>query len=319
MNQLIERARLLLEIESKAVSRAASRLDESFVKAIGLIDDALLNGKKVVLSGMGKSHYVAAKLAASFVSTGVTALFIHPAEAFHGDLGAIQSGDVVLMFSKSGATAELLGLFSVLQGRNPIISIVGDLKSPLALKSTVCLDASVEKEACPINMLPTASTTVALALGDALVSTFAERRGFSKQTFAGYHPGGSIGKRLHLRVKDVYSPLEKVATGKANCSLQELAGLMGAKPLGAFCVVGDMGELLGLITDGDMRRAVAAGKSLSTPASQLMNPKPTILDPELLIDDAIACLEQVNRRLNCAPIVDAKGTLLGLVHIHDLI
>jgi arabinose-5-phosphate isomerase len=183
----------------------------------------------------------------------------------------------------------------------------------------VVLDASVEKEACPINMLPTASTTVALALGDALVSCIAESQGFTKKIFASYHPGGSIGKRLNNTVQDLLNVLDKVAHGPSSTSLTEVARLMSEKPLGAFLVTDKEGRLMGLLTDGDLRRAVGKGQDLKAPASQLMNTQPILLNPDMLVDDAIAAMEQKGRRINCAPVIDEHGKLVGLVHIHDLI
>jgi arabinose-5-phosphate isomerase len=314
-----ERARSFLRIEAQAVERAAKNLGPSFEKALGLIRTVTEKRGKLVLMGVGKSHYIAHKLAASFTSTGVTAIFIHPAEALHGDLGSIQDGDVCLLFSKSGTTSELVGILPYLKGRNPIIAITGNPSGLIARQADAVLDASVEQEACPINLLPTASTTVALALGDALMSIFAEQRGLTKQSFAAYHPGGSIGKRLNGRVIDVYSPLEKIPSGTSEISLKEVARLMGERPVGAFCVVDPQGKLQGLLTDGDLRRAFARGEQPETKAGALMNKTPTTLRLEMLIDDAIALMEQPNRRLNCAPVVDSAQRLLGLAHIHDLI
>lgn len=315
----LERARAFLRIEAEAVERAARNLGPSFEKALGLIRGVVEKRGKLVLMGVGKSHYIAQKLAASFTSTGVTAIFVHPAEALHGDLGSIQEGDVCMLFSKSGTTSELVGILPYLKGRNPIIAITGNPEAPISHQADAVLDASVEKEACPINMLPTASTTVALALGDALMSIIAEQRGLTKQSFAAYHPGGSIGKRLNGRVIDVYSPIEKIPSGNSDIPLKEVARLMGERPVGAFCITDAQGRLQGLLTDGDLRRAFARGEKPETQAGALMNKQPTTLRLEMLIDDAIAQMEQPNRRLNCSPVVDSAQRLLGLVHIHDLI
>jgi len=315
----IERARELLTIEAHAIEAAAKRLGPSFPASLECIRKAVATSNKLVLMGVGKSHYVAHKLAASFMSTGVTAIFVHPSEALHGDLGSIRPGDVAVLFSKSGSTPEILGLLPFLKGRNPIIAITGGLASPLARQCDYLLDASVEKEACPINMLPTASTTVALALGDALMASLAEEQGFSKQVFAGYHPGGSIGKRLNFHVKSVLNVREACAHGPASLSLKEVAQKMSEKPLGAFCAVSKEGRLEGLITEGDLRRAIARGEDMSNSASAILNKKPVTLSLDMLIDDAIASMEQQGRRINCAPVVSDSGDFLGLVHIHDLI
>jgi arabinose-5-phosphate isomerase len=319
MSDALEKARILLRIEAAAVERAAQNLGPSFTQALSIIQEVVARKGKLVLMGVGKSHYVAHKLAASFMSTGITAIFVHPAEALHGDLGSIQPGDVCLLFSKSGATAEMVGLLPFFKGRNPMIAITGNAESPIARQADAVLDASVEQEACPINLLPTASTTVALALGDALVASFAERAGLTKQAFAAYHPGGSIGKRLNGRVLDVYNPTEKVASGPITTTLQEVAHLMGAKPLGAFCVLDAQGIFLGLLTDGDLRRAFARGEKPDAQAGKLMTVKPVSLSLDMQIDDALTLLEQKDRRLNCAPVLDGSRRLLGLVHIHDLI
>lgn len=315
----IKRAQDFLQTQARAISRSADFVDESFVNALNIIKKATKDRNKLVFMGVGKSHYVAMKLAASFMSTGVTAIFVHPSEAFHGDLGSIREDDVVLLFSKSGRTAEILGILPFFKDRNPCIAITGDTKSPLALHSQVVLNASIEKEACPINMLPTASTTVALALGDALVSCFAEEQGFNKQAFAGYHPGGSIGKRLNQNVSDVFHSKEKCAWGNIQTPLTEVAKAIGDYPLGVFNILDDDGKLLGIITDGDIRRAWAQKIEIDSPASKIMMKNPITLKKDVLIDNAIATLEQKGRKVNCAPVVDDSNTFLGLVHIHDLI
>jgi arabinose-5-phosphate isomerase len=319
VDRSIQRARELLKIEAHAIEAASARLGPSFPASLDCIRRAISSGNKLVLMGVGKSHYVAHKLAASFMSTGVTAIFVHPSEALHGDLGSIRPGDVALLFSKSGSTPEILGLLPFLKGRNPIVALTGGLDSPLAKQCDYLLDASVEKEACPINMLPTASTTVALALGDALMASLAEDQGFSKQTFAGYHPGGSIGKRLNFQVKSVLNGREACAHGPSTLSLKEVAQRMSDRPLGAFCALSASGKLEGLITEGDLRRAIARGEDMATPAAKIMNASPITLSLDMIIDDAIAVMEQKGRRINCSPVVSDSGDFLGLVHIHDLI
>ncbi len=313
------RAKEFLLTQAKAVTKAADNLGDSFDEALALIKKATLNKNKLIFMGVGKSHYVAQKLAASFMSTGVTAIFVHPSEAYHGDLGSIQKDDVILLFSKSGRTAEILGILPFFKDHNPCIAITGDLNSPLATRSQIVLNASIEKEACPINMLPTASTTVALALGDALVSCFAQEQGFNKKEFAGYHPGGSIGKRLNQTVGDVFHSKDKCAHGEATTSLTEVAIKIGEFPLGVFNILDKSGRLSGIITDGDIRRAWAQKIEIDSLASLIMKENPITLKKDVLIDDAIATLEQKGRKVNCAPVVDDNNLFLGLVHIHDLI
>ena len=216
----IEEAKKLLEVEAQSILEASKRIGKEFEVAIDIIEKASREQKKIILMGMGKSHYVAAKIAASFMSTGVTALFLHPSEAIHGDLGIVREGDVCILISKSGNTPELVALLPYLRNKTSIISIIGNKKSAIGAASNCVLDASVEKEACPINLLPTASTTLALALGDALVATFAKVDGFNPERFAGFHPGGSLGKRLLQNVSDVMLPLNKIAVATGNETFQ---------------------------------------------------------------------------------------------------
>lgn len=316
---VLERAKELLKIEARAIERCSLNLDDRFLKAIELIRKTHDQGKKLIFMGMGKSHYVAGKLSASFMSTGITAMFVHPAEAFHGDLGGIHKGDVCVLISKSGSTPELLGLLPFFKDNNPVISITGNTKSALALASAISLDASVEKEACPINMLPTASTTAALAVGDALVSVFAEDQGFDRKTFAGYHPGGSIGKRLNFVISQVMLPLEKVPLGPTSTTVSEAATQMSELPVGAFFAVDEKEKLLGIFTDGDVKRVLSKGVDVKTPVGKIMNSKPIVITPDLIIDQAIAIMEQKQRPINCAPVVNADNQLLGVVRLHDLI
>jgi arabinose-5-phosphate isomerase len=317
---VLKLARELLKIESRAIEACAERLDDSFVRAVECLFDAHKKKQKIILMGVGKSHYVARKLAASFMSTGVTALFIHPGEALHGDLGVIHPGDACILISKSGNTAELLSILPFLRGRNPTIAITGLKDSSVARQCDFSLDASVEKEACPINLLPSASTTVALALGDALVASLVSLTGFTREDFALFHPGGSIGKRLNHRVKEVIHGFDRCASGKGSVTLKEVAQAMGTKPLGAFCVVSSDQKLLGIITEGDLRRAVAQGFDLNAmTAEKIMNREPVVLNPEMVIEDALSLMEQNDRKVGCAPVLDPSRRLLGMVRIHDLI
>ncbi len=315
---VLKLARDLLQVEAQAIEGAALRLDESFERAVETIFAAHKEKKKIILMGVGKSHYVARKLAASFMSTGVTAIFVHPGEALHGDLGIIHPGDVCILISKSGTTAELLGLLPFLRRRNPSIVITGNLSSPIARQCEFVLDASVEKEACPINLMPSASTTVALALGDALVATLVSMTGFTREEFAVFHPGGSLGKRLNHQVKEVYHSLNKCALGPKKSSLREVAKAMSLHPLGAFCVT-ENEQLVGIITEGDLRRAIAKGIDLESAAEKIMNRDPVCLRDEMIIEDALSLMEQNDKKIGCAPVVSETKQLLGLVRIHDLI
>lgn len=315
----INDAKKILQLESQSILVAAERLGVEFDHALTLIKEAAEQNRKVIIIGMGKSHYIAAKIAASFMSTGLTAVFVHPAEAIHGDLGIISKGDVCILISKSGSTPEIVALLPYLKEKTKIISIIGNKKSPMGEISDCVLDASVEKEACPINLLPTASTTVALAIGDALVATFARVDGLNPERFAGFHPGGSLGKRLLKEVAEVMLPLDKTATASGLETLKEAAELMGQKPVGALCIVDKNNVLQGILVDGDMRRALAKGISTSEKIDKFLIKNPVTLSPDMLVNDALATLERKDKQITSAPVVDSKGKLVGFARIHDLL
>ena len=318
-NDYLSKAKELLKVQSEAIAHCGDHLGDDFIAAIELIKGCIGSKNKLVFIGIGKSHFVAAKVSASFMSTGVSSIFVHAAEAFHGDLGMIHPGDLCFVFSKSGSTAEILGLIPFLKKKNKIVAITGNSQSPLARHSDICLNASVQREACPINMLPTTSTTVSLAIGDALVSVFAEEQGFNKEVFAHYHPGGSIGKRLNQHVQDVLLEPQLCATGPKEMSLHEISQMMTQFPTGAFCAVDNENHFKGLVTDGDLRRAFANGMPPNTPCSEILNENPIPLSPDTKIDDAICILEQRERPINCAPVIDQSGLFLGIVRLHDLL
>jgi arabinose-5-phosphate isomerase len=316
---LLETAKELLDIESKAIAECSRRLGDEFCQVIERIDRAHTRSKKLVFMGVGKSHYIAAKLAASFMSTGVTAIFMHPSEALHGDLGALKEGDLVFLISKSGTSAELLSLLPWISGKTEVVAITGNKESPLAKACEWTLDASVEREACPMNLLPTASTTVTLALGDALVASYAKYRDFDRDSFAVFHPGGSIGKRLHKKVAEILVPVEATAYGPQSTSIKQVAAMMGQFPTGAFCVVDAEMHVEGIVTDGDLRRAIARGDSLIANISSIMNTKFTHLSPNLLIDEGIALMETPSKKVYCAPVIGPDGKLQGIVRVHDML
>lgn len=317
--ELLDTARELLNIEAAAISKCAERLGVEFTQVIARIDHAHQTSKKLVFMGVGKSHYIAAKLAASFMSTGVTAIFMHPSEALHGDMGALREGDLVFLISKSGTSAELLSLLPWIAGKTEVVAITGNQDSPLAKGAKWRLDASVEREACPMNLLPTASTTVTLALGDALVSSYAKLRDFDRESFAVFHPGGSLGKRLHKRIGDVLLPLKATAYGNQQMSIKDVASLMGKHPTGAFCVVDSDLKIEGIVTDGDLRRAVARGESMAAPVAKIMNTTFVSVSPDLLIDEGLALMETPNKKVYCAPVIGVDGKLCGIVRMHDML
>ncbi|HVJ63786.1 MAG TPA: KpsF/GutQ family sugar-phosphate isomerase [Bdellovibrionota bacterium] len=316
---LVNTAKELLSIEAKAIEACAQRLGPEFAQVIERIDRAHTRSKKLVFMGVGKSHYIAAKLAASFMSTGVTAIFMHPSEAIHGDLGALKEGDVVFLISKSGTSAELLSLLPWITGKTEVVAITGNKESPIAKACQWVLDASVEREACPMNLLPTASTTVTLALGDALMASYAQYRDFDRDSFAVFHPGGALGKRLHKKISEILVPLDATAFGPQTMSIKEVAALMGQYPTGAFCVVDQAMHVQGVVTDGDIRRAIVRGDNLSAPVSSIMNTKFTHVSPDLLIDEGIALMESPSKKVYCAPVIDSDGKLQGVVRVHDML
>lgn len=312
----IERAaRRILAIEAAAVAALASRVGADFVRAVQLL---LGCPGRVVVSGMGKSGVVARKIAATLSSTGTPALFLHPAEALHGDLGMIARGDVLVALSYSGDTQEILDLLGPVKRLGVAsIALTGAADSPLARAVDVHLDVGVAVEACPLGLAPSASTTAALAMGDALALSVAEQRGFSEREFAELHPGGTLGKSL--------TPIERLMhTGESlpcvgpESPFEEVIYEMSRKRLGTAVVVDAAGGLLGLISDGDVRRYLQAhgARVFALKAADLMTRQPTTVAPQELAPVALLRMEE--KKITALPVVDGTGRLLGLVHLHDL-
>jgi arabinose-5-phosphate isomerase len=311
-------ARSVLQAESRAIAAAAARLDQCLARAVQLILD---HQGKVVVSGVGKSGHIGQKIAATLASTGTPAVFIHAAEAVHGDLGIYTPGDPSILISKSGSTAELLRLVPILrQFRSPLIAIVGNPKSPLARQADIVMDAQVEREADTLNLAPTCSTTVALALGDALAVSLMHARQFSRQDFARYHPGGQLGRNLWLRVADVMHQGEDVAWVRLDTPLRQVIIAMTERPLGAACVVDEEFNLLGLVTDGDLRRALLAHEDIrQLRSADCMSRKPLTVAPEASLREAIRLMEDRSSQISVLPVLDPKTRrCLGLVRIHDI-
>jgi arabinose-5-phosphate isomerase len=267
---------------------------------------------------MGKSGHIGRKIAATLASTGTASLFVHPAEASHGDLGMIQSGDVVLAISNSGESDELVAILPVL-GRLgvPLVAITGGLQSTLAKQACVTLDASVAREACPLNLAPTASTMAQLAMGDALAVALLDARGFREEDFARSHPGGALGRKLLTHVSDVMRSGGAVPQVTAETSFTELMREMSAKGLGAAAVTGQGGHLLGIFTDGDLRRLVEQGADLrSLKAADVMHLRPHTVSQNALAVEAVALMER--HRINSVLVVDEIGTLCGALNTNDL-
>ncbi len=310
-----------LIVEADAIKRAAARLDGRFDSAL-----ELLNGcaGKVITTGVGKSGMAARKIAATLTSTGCPSVFLHPSEAMHGDLGIVAPADVVIALSNSGESEELLGIMpSLLARKVAIIAIVGNLASTLAQKATVIIDATVEREACPLNLAPTTSVIVALALGDALAMTLQKLRGFREEDYALNHPGGRLGRRLTLRVRDV------MLSGDRDLPIVGLSAHWDTvlheiteKCLGATCVVDEEGKMAGLITDHDLRKAMEryGASALERTAVDVMNINPAVvLDPDLLAYEALRRMEDRPRPISVAPVSDADRRCVGMLRVHDLV
>ena len=311
----------LLRIESDAIAKTATRLDPS---AVERVVELLASCKgKVVILGVGKSGIIGQKIAATMTSAGTAALYLHPSDALHGGLGIVQQNDVVIVLSNSGETDEIVAMLPYLKNRQvAIVAIVGNLNSTLARRADVVLDASVDTEACPLNLAPTTSTTVALAIGDALAMTVMKVKGLTSDDFAVNHPAGRLGKRLTLRVGDLmHSDREKptIATGS---SWVEVVRAISKGGLGAVCVVDDAGRLAGIITDGDLRRAIeqTSHESLAKlTCDDFMTCKPVVATPELLAYDALRLMEDRPSQIAVLPVVDSDGKCVGLLRLHDVV
>jgi arabinose-5-phosphate isomerase len=311
----------LVRTEAAALEALAVRLDGAMAEAFGRAVDLVMRcgeGRgRVVVTGMGKSGIIAQKIAATLSSTGSPALFLHPAEAVHGDLGVLMPGDVVVALSASGETEEILRLLATLKRKgDALISFSCNMQSTLALASDVVLDVGVEREACGMNLAPTASTTTMLALGDALAIAVSLRKGFQPEDFADLHPGGKLGKKLAL-VRDLMHSGEAIPTVSAGTLMTDVIYEMSRKKLG-LTTVQDAGRLLGVISDGDLRRLLEheGGSALSKTAGEAMNPHPRTIGAAELAARALAELEE--KKITSLVVVDGEGLVEGVLHLHDL-
>lgn len=313
--QVLNLARKTFEIEAAAVSGLAGRVGGEFAEAVALV---LACRGRVVVMGMGKSGHIGRKIAATLASTGTPAMFVHPAEASHGDLGMITSQDVVLAISNSGESQELTAILPVLSRQGvPMIAITGGLQSALARQARVTLDSSVALEACPLNLAPTASTTAQLAMGDALAVALLDVRGFKEEDFARSHPGGALGRKLLTHVSDVMRSGADVPQVRLETSFTELMREMSAKGLGASAVVDGAQRVLGIFTDGDLRRLVEKGVDLrSSKAGDVMHAEPRTVRADSLAVEAVALMEQ--HRITSVLVVDETGVLVGALNTNDL-
>jgi len=307
-------ARRVLEIEARALAALAERLDERFDRAVALLEECR---GRVIVTGMGKSGIVCQKIAATLSSTGCPAYFLHPAEALHGDLGMIVSGDVIVAVSNSGETPEIVRLLEVVRRLGSrIVALSGVSGSTLARYADVHLDVGVDQEACSLDLVPTASTTAALAMGDALAIALYERRGFTPQDFARFHPGGHLGRKLQ-QVGNLMHRGDDVPVVRETVTMREVVEEIDRKRLGMTCVVDSAGRLVGIVTDGDLRRRIlrVADPGAGT-AADAMTRDPVTIRAEALASEALAGMEA--RKITSLPVADASARLLGVIQIHDL-
>jgi arabinose-5-phosphate isomerase len=308
-------ARRVLAIEAEAVRALGERLDRSFLDAISLI---LNRTGRVIVSGIGKSGHIARKIASTMSSTGTSAYFVHPAEASHGDLGMIKAEDVFIALSHSGESEELLWIVPLIKRQGAkLIVITGNPASTLGREADVCLDAGVAQEACPLNLAPTASTTAALALGDALAVALLDARGFSAEDFARSHPGGTLGRRLLTHVSDVMRRDADVPSVGEGATFKEAMVEMTRGRMGMTAIVDRERRVLGIFTDGDLRRALDRLSDFAGVAvCDVMSPKPRVIQPEALAVEAVELMER--HKVNQLLVVDADGKLVGALNTHDL-
>lgn len=312
----LDEGRRVLEIEARAVQALIQRLDEKFAKAV----DLLVQCKgKVVVSGMGKSGHIGQKIAATFASTGTSSFFLHPAEGVHGDLGMLARRDALVAISNSGETQELLQLLPYVKRSGiPIIGLTGRMTSTLAKNADVALDVSVDEEACPMGLAPTASTTATLALGDALAVALLQKREFKEEDFARFHPGGTLGRRLLVKVKDLMHADADIPVVEASVGGMAAMLEMTAKKLGMTTVVDQEGALVGVITDGDLRRCIQRGTDLvKMTARELASQNPKTIGPDELAATAVEMMERFSIT-TLVVTVDGR-TVCGVIHLHDLL
>ncbi len=314
-NTALELARRVLTIEAEAVSNLVARIDQRFLDAVNLI---LASRGRVVVSGIGKSGHIARKIASTMASTGTPAFFVHPAEASHGDLGMITRDDVLIAISNSGESAELLAIVPMIKREGArLVAMTGNPTSTLAIEADVHLDAGVAQEACPMNLAPTASTTAALALGDALAIALLDARGFGPEDFARSHPGGSLGRQLLTRVSDVMRKAAEIPKVNDDASFSEALVEMSRKRMGMTAVVDTGDHVTGIFTDGDLRRALeTTGDIRGVRISTLMTRNPRSIGPDRLAAEAVQLME--SHKVNQLLVVNADGRLVGALNMHDL-
>jgi len=312
----IEHGKRVLEIEVRAIAGLLERLDHRFTEAVDLLYRC---AGKVVVSGMGKSGLIGQKIAATLASTGTPAFFLHPAEGTHGDLGMLARRDALIAISNSGETEEVLKLLPFVKRLNiPVVAMTGRVQSTLAKNSEVVLDVSVGEEACPMGLAPTASTTATLAMGDALAIALLQKRGFREEDFAQFHPGGTLGRRLLLKVRDLMHGGDAVPRVTQQTSAREAILIMTTKKLGMTTVVDEAGRLLGVITDGDLRRFLERGADLAkAKAGDLASKNPKTIGPDELAAGAVRIMEECS--ITSLVVLEESRQIVGVIHLHDLL
>jgi len=312
----IEHGKRVLEIEVRAIAGLLERLDHRFTEAVDLLYRC---AGKVVVSGMGKSGLIGQKIAATLASTGTPAFFLHPAEGTHGDLGMLARRDALIAISNSGETEEVLKLLPFVKRLNiPVLAMTGRVQSTLAKNSEVVLDVSVGEEACPMGLAPTASTTATLAMGDALAIALLQKRGFREEDFAQFHPGGTLGRRLLLKVRDLMHGGDAVPRVTQQTSAREAILVMTTKKLGMTTVVDEAGRLLGVITDGDLRRFLERGADLAkAKAWDLAGKNPKTIGPDELAAGAVRIMEECS--ITSLVVLEESRQIVGVIHLHDLL
>jgi len=316
----IEQAKRVLRIEADAVAALIDRIDATFEQAV----DMVLDSKgRVVVTGMGKSGQIGKKIAATLASTGTPALFLHPAEGVHGDLGMVMRGDVVIALSNSGETEEIARMLPSLKRLGiQIIALTGNKESTLAKNSDVVLDVGVKEEACPLGLAPTASTTAALAMGDALAVALLDKRGFRPEDFACFHPGGALGKRLLLRVRDLMHSGNDIPTVSEETLIKDAIFEISSKKMGVTAVLDAAGKLVGVISDGDLRRWMEKTEKtgenlLAKKAGEIMTKNPKVTNKDSLAAEAVAIMEK--NSITCLIVADTQKRPEGVIHLHDLL
>ncbi len=313
---ILNEAKKVIDIEIEGLEQVRAQLDENFVRAVELI----LKAKgRVVVTGIGKSGLIGRKIAATMASTGTPAMFLHPVEAMHGDLGMVGKDDVVIAISNSGETHELNALVPAFKQRGiPIIALTGNVNSTLARNSNITINSRVNREACALGLAPTASTTAALALGDALSIVLLEERKFKEEDFRKYHPGGTLGERLKVEVRQVMLTGDALPLTRLGVAVSDALTEMNKKRLGAILVLDGEESLVGIVTDGDLRRAIVQGININkSKIEEVMTKDPKTVEPDAMAAKALEIMEE--HLITVLPVVDNQGHLVGIVHLHDLL